>query len=159
MEIFIIHHRTIQEPIHKVVDLMKTLATKNDLVWPVGQWPRMKFTTKLEKGASGGHGPIRYTVDEFDSPTYIQFRFTQPQGFNGVHRFELNELGDKETELKHTIEMTTSFSATIKWILAIRWLHDALVEDALDKVENYFDGGKRRTPWNSWVIFLRKLLG
>jgi len=38
----------------------------------------------------------------------------------------------------------------------IRWLHDALIEEAFDKVENYFTGNKKITPYNPWVKFLRE---
>ena len=52
--------------------------------------------------------------------------------------------------------MKTSGWATLKWVLAIRWLHDAFIEDAFDKVENNLSGSNKRTEWSKWVIFLRK---
>jgi hypothetical protein len=54
--------------------------------------------------------------------------------------------------------MTTSGSATLKWALAIRWLHDAYIEDAFDKVENYFTKDKKISKWSWWVKTLRKIL-
>jgi hypothetical protein len=37
-------------------------------------------------------------------------------------------------------------------------LHNALIEDAFDKVENQFDIVKQPATWNIWVRVLRKLL-
>lgn len=39
--------------------------------------------------------------------------------------------------------MTTTGSASLKWAIAIRWLHDAYIEDAFDKVENQFIKDKK----------------
>ena len=33
-----------------------------------------------------------------------------------------------------TIEMDLNFKGIVSWYLAIKWLHDALLEDCLDKV-------------------------
>ena len=55
--------------------------------------------------------------------------------------------------------MNTKAIATLTWAFAIRWLHDALIEDAFDKVENFFTGKNNKTEWNIWVRFLREILG
>jgi len=141
-----------------VSNLFGTLATKEDQVWPYEKWPRMKFEDGLQKGAKGGHGPIRYSVDKYEPNELIQFKFSKPKGFNGIHRFEISGIENTKTELKHTIEMTTSGIGTLTWIIAIRWLHDALVEDAFDKVEKYFTREKKSTEWNLWVKILRIIL-
>lgn len=52
--------------------------------------------------------------------------------------------------------MNTSFKATLLWVFVIRWLHDALIEDAFDKVENYFTTNKKVTNYNFWVKRLRE---
>lgn len=46
----------------------------------------------------------------------------------------------------------------LTWIIAIRPLHNALLEDALDKVENQYISEKRKTEWTVWVKILRKIL-
>jgi len=155
MEVLNIHKRTIYASKAKVVDLFSTLASKNDKVWPSENWPRMKLTEGLQKGSKGGHGPIRYQVIEYKSADCIVFKFQKPKGFNGVHKFEISELDTNKIEVKHTIRMTTSGSGTVKWLLAIRSLHDALVEDALDKIQNHLSKEKRTTKWSFWVKVLR----
>lgn len=61
-------------------------------------------------------------------------------------------------ELTHTIDMNTTGIGTLTWTIGIRWLHDALMEDLLDKIENQFSNKSKRTEWNNWVKFLRKVL-
>ena len=119
----------------------------------------MKFKDGLKVGAKGGHGPIRYTIEIFHPGEIIQFRFDKPQGFNGVHRFEIIELDSQNTFLKHSIDMKTNLRATLIWYITIKWLHDALIEDLLDRVENHYNNSKKRTKWSLWVKFLRKILG
>ncbi|MEM1323749.1 MAG: hypothetical protein AAGG75_26040 [Bacteroidota bacterium] len=42
--------------------------------------------------------------------------------------------------------MQAQGTGILAWLLAVRWLHDALIEDAFDKVENHFQQQKRRLP-------------
>jgi hypothetical protein len=159
MKVINIHQRVIQAPKPDVLRLFATLATRNDQFWPVEHWPRMKFKDGVQIGASGGHGPIRYVIEKYDTDGYISFRFLQPTGFNGMHWLEINAINDHSTEVRHTIDMRLSGMGLLTWPLAIKQLHDALLEDALDKVENQLTGARKRTRWNLWVQFLRKILG
>ncbi len=63
-----------------------------------------------------------------------------------------------KTELKHTIDISVVGKGLFAWNLAIRTLHNALLEDALDKVENQFLTEKRKTEWTIWVKILKKIL-
>jgi hypothetical protein len=76
-------------------------------------------------------------------------------GFEGFHRFSLIQLGSDKTELSHTINMTTTGSATLKWALAIQWLHVAYIEDGFDKVEDHFKM-ERRSNWSFYVRLVEK---
>ena len=157
MKVINIHKRILNQPKAKIADLLETLATKQDRIMPTDKWPAMKLDKGLQVGSKGGHGPIRYTVGQYTPGTSIQFEFTSPKGFNGHHRFEITELEPDKTELRHTIDMKTSGTGILKWALAVRWLHDALLEDAFDKVENHFSTEKKSTKWNAWVRILRKM--
>lgn len=158
MKVLNIHTRTIHQPKDRLAELFKTLASKNDRMLATDKWPPMILDKGLQVGSKGGHGPIKYTVQEFKPDESIQFAFTRPKGFNGFHKFEMTRLDDHSTELKHTIDMNTTGSATIKWAVAIRWLHDAYIEDAFDKVENHSAAEKKNSDWSSWVKLLRKVL-
>ena len=116
----------------------------------------MKFKTGIQVGTKGGHGPIRYSVEKYNPDEIIQFRFSKPNGFNGVHKFEIKELDKENTEIKHTIDMNTTGKGTLIWTFAIRSLHNALIEDGFDKLENNLSDNRKSTEWNIWVKFLRK---
>ncbi|MEP1488870.1 MAG: hypothetical protein ABJK28_10620 [Algibacter sp.] len=49
----------------------------------------MKFKNGIKIGAQGGHGLIRYTVEKYNPNEIIQFRFSKPNGFHGIHKFEI----------------------------------------------------------------------
>ncbi|SOE20203.1 hypothetical protein SAMN06298216_0698 [Spirosomataceae bacterium TFI 002] len=153
-----IHRRKIRKPISNVLELFNTLSSKSDMIWPVENWPPMRFRNGLEIGSNGGHGPIRYEIIDYNPETHIEFKFLKPNGFNGTHKFEIFDLNFETTEIKHSITMTTSGLGTLKWLFAIRWLHDALVEDAFDKVENQLMQSNLKTKWNLWVKILRSIL-
>ena len=156
MRVLNIHKRTLNYPKSKVRELLKTLSTENDKIWPKENWPEMKFKDGIQLGAKGGHGPIRYSVEEYDPNEIIQFRFSKPDGFNGINKFEINELSNEETEIKHTIDMNTQGKGTLIWAFAIRSLHNALIEDAFDKLENNFSEVQKSKKWSFWVRFIRK---
>lgn len=158
MNVLNTHSRTLNVPLPKVAELVATIANKDDQIWPTEQWPRMRFKEGTKVGASGGHGPIRYSIEAFDPSSLIQFRFHRPHGFDGIHKLELNELAGNKAEVIHTISMTTGGKATLLWLLAIRPLHDALIEDAFDKLENQLTNQSKTSPWNWWVKFLRWVL-
>jgi hypothetical protein len=158
MKILNVHTRVINQPKAKINELLKTLATDNDLILATDKWPPMKLNEGLKEGSRGGHGPIRYTVQKFIPYEFIQFEFVKPSGFNGIHKFEINALEEFKTEIKHTISMNAQGIAILTWSLAIRWLHDAYIEDAFDKTENYFLLKKKKTTWSIWVKVLRALL-
>ena len=185
MNVINIHKRTINQPKEKVSQLFKTLATANDLVWPYENWPAIKFKDGLQVGSKGGHGRVRYTIIDFIEGEFIKFQFSKPDGFNGTHALRIETIGENKTEiihetsmlktlsptaiinseqhvtvkkqsiLSHEIRMNTSLKATFLWFFIIRWLHDALIEDAFDKVENYFSTKKKTTRYNAWVKYLR----
>jgi hypothetical protein len=157
MKVMNIHKRVMNQPKCEIAKLFNTLASSNDMMSATDVWPRMKLDKGLQVGSKGGHGPIRYYVTDYQVEKSITFQFTL-KGFNGFHRFELNELEANKTELSHIIDMTTTGSATLKWSLAIRWLHDAYIEDAFDKVENHFTKGEKKSQWSFYVKILRVLM-
>ncbi|MGB5417267.1 hypothetical protein [Algibacter sp.] len=159
MNVVNIHKRHINQPKADVVRLIKTLSKKEDKVWPNDNWPPMRFKNGLKVGEKGGHGIIRYEVEAFFPERLIVFKFLQPKGFNGIHKFEIEEINANTTLVTHSIIMKTmNFMTTLKWVLAIRWLHDALIENAFDTIENNSLEIKKHTTWSIWVEFLRFIL-
>ncbi len=159
MKVINIHKRVLNQPRSRITELLETLATDDDKIWPKEKWPTMKFKDGIKIGSKGGHGPIKYCIERYNPSEIIEFRFLKPHGFNGIHKFELTELTKEKTEIKHTIDMYTSGKGTLLWILGIKSLHNALIEDGFDKLENNFVEHQKSTKWNFWVRFLRKQLG
>ncbi len=156
MHVVNIHKRKIDRSKAEVYKLLDTLATKDDKIWPYEKWPAIRFKNGLKVGSAGGHGPIRYTVASVDDTHGIVFNFTNP-GFHGTHRLKVKALNHSEVEISHTIKMRTSGFATFYWLFLVKWFHDALIEDAFDKLENQFSSEKKVTEHNLWVKFLRML--
>ncbi|WP_407556901.1 hypothetical protein [Winogradskyella sp. 4-2091] len=157
MRVINIHTRQINEPKENVSKLFKTLATSNDLIWPYENWPAIRFKNGISIGSKGGHGTIRYTIIDYSADDFIKFEFSKPKGFVGTHEFRIKATNNTSTEISHEITTVTTFKTALLWVFVIRWLHDALIEDAFDKVENYFSGNHKKTKYNLWVKLLREI--
>ena len=158
MKVVNIHSREFPVSSTEVGRLLDSLSSKNDLLWPHQLWPRMKFDKPLAVSAKGGHGPIRYFVEEYVPGIRIVFRFTGPKGFNGLHRYDVSDLENGKTELRHTLEMNTHGPAMISWPLIFRPLHDALIEDSLSFAELHLGLEPVVKEWSLYVRSLRRVL-
>lgn len=158
MKIINVHQREYGEGITTISEILDSLSSKNDRLWPNEIWPPMKLNDGLEINSSGGHGPISYYVSQYDKGKSIEFTFTRPVDFKGTHAFEIIEKAENTILLRHTIDMTVNLKGFLMWYLAIKWLHDALLEDCLDKVHNQLNEIKVQPPHNFWVNILRNIL-
>ena len=155
MRVLNIHERAFDASAEKVGQLIDSLSSANDLLWPIDRWPAMQFDRPLGVGALGGHGPIRYAVESYVPGRSVRFRFVEPKGFVGVHRFEIEPTADGKTTLRHVIEMQAAGLSWLAWAIAIRPLHDALLEDALDRAEIFLGKQLPKREWSTWVKFVR----
>jgi hypothetical protein len=153
-----VHEREIPVPAARAGALIGTLASSRDALWPVKTWPRMTLDRPLGIGAAGGHGPIRYVVEDYIPGRFVRFRFTRPRGFRGYHEYEALGRGRESAVLRHTIRMTLRGAARLSWPLLYRPLHDALLEDSLAAAEAALGIPPRRRPWSAWVKLLRRAL-
>jgi hypothetical protein len=117
----------------------------------------MRFDRPLSVGATGGHGPIRYSVESYEPGQSIRFRFQGPKGFDGFHGYELLSEGDGVI-LRHRLEMETHGLAIITWPVLFGPLHDALLEDSLGRAEASLRLTPSVRPWSPWVRLLRWVL-
>jgi hypothetical protein len=113
--------------------LLRDLASHQDRLWPGDKWWPQRFEGGLVPGAKGGHGPVRYKVESV-SPRSVAYRFPPHGWFRGTHRFELAQ-EPAGVRLTHTLEGTLHGVGHLLWPLAVRQLHDALLEDVLDRAE------------------------
>ena len=138
---------------NEVGRLIDSVATPNAPLWPRG-WPKLRLDRDLGVGATGGHGPIRYSVVEYEPGRRVRFRFSAPKGFDGTHAFEL-EPHDSGTVLRHVIEMDAVGPGRLSWTLVFRPLHDAMLEDVMDCAERAVTGAVLAP--NRWSLAVRAI--
>ena len=97
--------------------------------------------------------------ETYDPGRSIRFRFTAPAGFDGTHAFDVLRADVDRTILRHTIDMRATGLAMVSWPLVYRPLHDALLEDGLDRAELALGRVPRGARWSTWVRLLRSMLG
>jgi hypothetical protein len=158
MQVLNVHEREFPVSPDRLGELIDSLASEDDALWPGHSWPAMEFDRPLGVGAVGGHGPIRYSVEEYRAGESVRFCFREPKGFDGVHFFEIVTLDDGLPKLRHTIEMKTRGLASPLWVLVIRHLHDALIEDAFATAEASLGLAPQMRPWSVRVRFLRWMM-
>jgi hypothetical protein len=130
-----VHEREIAAPGNEVGELIDSLSGQSDRLWPRNQWPAMRLDGPLRLGAAGGHGPVRYFVTHYEPGRWVEFQFTSPSGFNGHHSFAAISLTENSTLLRHELSMSPSGTALFTWPLFFRPVHDALIEESLDRAE------------------------
>lgn len=155
MQVLNVHERELEADSVLVGALIDSLASKEDRLWPKHVWPRMEFDRPLGVGATGGHGPIRYFVEEYTPGKSIKFRFTGPKGFDGFHGYEIVGGPEHPVVLKHTLKMNTYGRAILSWPLVYRPMHDALMEDSLATAQASLGLTPTVQAWSLWVRMLR----
>lgn len=162
MPVYNVHERVLAAEASEVGALIDSLsggtADRPDRLWPHPKWPAVELDRPLTVGAVGGHGPVRYTVAAYVPGTWVRFAFSGPRGFDGFHEFAALPLDGERTVLRHTLAMRTAGPARLSWPLAFRWMHDACLEDALDRAEAACTGTvSQPSRWSPYVRLLRSL--
>ncbi len=154
-----VHVREIAAPMAVLGEILDTLGGDHDRLWATDIWiaEPVVFDRPLGVGADGGHGSIRYSVQEYEPGRRIVFRFTPGGGLTGVHGFELEALGPDRTRLVHFLDAGMSpWMRPIRPIL-IGW-HDAMVETAFDRAELEATGClTRRTRIPLWLRIVNRV--
>lgn len=154
-----VHERAPEAPLDLCAPLIDALASSEDLLWPGDRWPRLRLDRPIGVGAVGGHGPVPYEVAAYDPGRGVVFRFHPRFGLRGHYGFELLPRGEL-TVMRNVLEGRAVGWMRILWPLAFQWLHDALIEDALDRAEAFASGRAVSVPrWSPWVRLLRSVLG
>jgi hypothetical protein len=143
-------------PLGKILD---TLGSADDRLWAKDIWvgEPVEFDRPLGIGASGGHGSIRYSVEQYEPGRRILFRFTPGTGLSGVHGFQLQPLNADRTRLCHFLDAEASMWMRPFLPILIPW-HDAIVETAFDRAELEATGSlRRRTHIPAWLRLLNAI--
>ncbi|WP_043263054.1 hypothetical protein [Streptomyces sp. CT34] len=157
MGVYNVHERLLAAKQGEVGALIDTLAGDSDALWPHDNWPRMCFDGPLAVGAVGGHGPIRYTVTAYVPATWVRFTFRGPRGFDGFHEYTALAVDEHHTLLRHTLAMRARGPARLAWPLLWRHLHDACLEDSMDRAEAIWSAPTHPARWSRYVRLLRRL--
>ncbi|GAB2986192.1 SRPBCC family protein [Saccharothrix stipae] len=96
-------------------------------LWPADRWPPLVLDRPLGVGADGGHSFVRYRCTGHLPGRRVEFTFAPGVGLVGTHVLEAVPGG-----LRHTLTGRPRGLMRLWWPLAVRWLHDALIEDLLD---------------------------
>ncbi|CAM5280456.1 SRPBCC family protein [Streptomyces abikoensis] len=156
MDVYNVHERLLPVPEREAGALIDGLASDADRLWPRASWPPMALDRPLGQGASGGHGPVRYRVAAYVPATWVRFAFSGPTGFHGFHEYAALPAGERGTVLRHTLAMAARGPARLTWPLFWRPLHDACIEDSLDRAERACTGTVvRPARWSPYVKALR----
>lgn len=159
MRITNVHSRVFSaDSLDRVGALIDSLAGDDDRLWPHENWPVLRFDRPLGVGAKGGHGPIRYHVTEYEPARRIRFVFSRPTGLRGYHEWQAQPV-PAGYELRHSLVAKTVGWTVLSWPSIWRWLHDALLEDALDKAAVNLGCGGPRSSWPVYVRVLRWAAG
>lgn len=154
MRVLNVHERAIEEG-QRVAALIDGLASgSGDLLWPWERWSSMQFDRPLQPGARGGHGPIRYEIQEYEPGRRIRFGFTAPRGFDGFHEYRIISMNTR-TLLQHVLGMRFHGWARLLWPLLFEPMHNALIEDSLDKAE--MTSSERVREPHEWSIRVRAI--
>jgi hypothetical protein len=160
--VFNAHERVLPASTETVGALLDRLGGPGDTLWPSDRWPAMRLDRELAVGARGGHGPMRYHVVAYEPGRFVRFRFSGPPGFLGHHEFLVEHAtagGRQGTLLRHVLTLNPVDNARLSWALVWRPLHDALLEDLLDRAESLVTGRPvPARPWSWWVRTLRRWL-
>ncbi|WP_367048425.1 SRPBCC family protein [Streptomyces sp. Je 1-332] len=158
MGIYNVHERLLAATESEVGALIDTLAGSEDALWPREEWPPMEFDRPLAAGAVGGHGPVRYTVATYVPSTWVRFTFSGPRGFHGFHEYAVLAVDEEHTLLRHTLAMNARGPARLTWPPVWRPLHDALLEDSLDRAELACTGAVARSARRGRYVRLLRAL-
>lgn len=152
-----VHERRVRGSLDEAGALLDSLSSKDDRLWARGQWPRLWMDKPLGVGASGGHGPVRYAVDEYEPGRYVRFRFIKPAGFHGYHAFSVTEDADPNfVVLRHELVISPAGFARVSWPLFFGPMHDALIEDSYDRAQVELGHAPEAfAQYSAWVRFLR----
>lgn len=155
-----VHVRELDVPAAEAGALLDTLGGPGDRLWPSPLWPAMELEQPLHTGSGGGHGPIRYHVSRYEPGRLLECTVDPGLGLHGTHTFTVEPAGPDRCRIRHEIDGRLTGTMRLAWPLAVRWLHDAVLEDLFDRAEQALRTGPARPArWSPWVRLLRRVQG
>jgi hypothetical protein len=128
--------------------LLDRWGSDDDRLWPRDRWPATRLDGPLQVGTSGGHGPVRYVVNEYERGRRLVLDLRAPRGLEGRLLFEADG-----HVLRHVIDADLRGRMRVAWPLVLQPVHDALIGDLLDRA-----AGTPSRPFSVRVRLFRRLL-
>ena len=151
-----VHRRRLAAPAARIGPLLDRLGGPDDPLWPAPAWVPMRLDRPLTVGARGGHGEVRYHVTLHEPGRRVRFRFESEVGLDGWHELRIEPDGADACVLTHEVRARPAGGMRALWPLAVRWMHDAVLEDLLDNAELITTGSvSRPARWTPYVRLLR----
>lgn len=136
-----VHERTTTGSVEYAWSLLEQLGSPADQLWPSERWPRMHLSHGLTPGSQGGHGALKYHVSQVEPHRRVRFDF---DGFPwGYHEFSI-ALTAEGVHWQHLLVASIPLSDPV---------HDAVLEDLLDRAEALMSG--RTIPPRRLSVFMR----
>ncbi|GAA1321528.1 SRPBCC family protein [Pseudonocardia xinjiangensis] len=146
-----VHERLVPGPLSEVGPLLDRLGGPDDVLWPSPAWMPMVLDGPLAVGTTAGHGPVRYRVTAHEPGRRLEFTFDPRTGVRGTHTFTAESAGPDSTVLRHDMVFRLFGATRLTWPLAVRWMHDSVLEELLDNAERAVGTRParpvRRSPW------------
>ncbi|TDP97204.1 SRPBCC family protein [Labedaea rhizosphaerae] len=155
-----VHERVVGMSPARAWELAERVAEPDGVLWPVDHWPPMRMDRPLSVGATGGHGPIRYHCTAIEPGERVTFTFDRSLGVDGTHTLLVLPGTRPDTcVVRHELVGKPSLRMAVRWALVVRWLHDALIEELLDRAETAA-GQPPAHPvrWSPWVRLIRRIM-
>ncbi|MEV0114783.1 DUF2867 domain-containing protein [Streptomyces sp. NPDC050844] len=150
------HERVIKAPAEVVGALLDRLSADDDPIFPTPAWEGMIFDRPLGVGATGGHGPVRYSVREYEPGHRVRFDFTPPD--NGFHELTVEPTGERRCRVRHVLRTRPQGMDRVLWPTLIRPLHNTIIEEVFDNIERVATGGcARPVRWSPLVRLYNRL--
>lgn len=130
------HWRDLDATPEEVAQLIAGLGSDHDRLWPSEHWPGtvIAFDRPLAVGARGGHGLIRYSVEQYEPTRRVTFRFDPGEGLDGTHGLAIEPLPDGRTRLVHSLDTRLEGAVRLAKPMLER-MHDTLIRQLLDRAE------------------------
>jgi hypothetical protein len=144
-----VQQRVIDAEPEVVGSLLDRLSAADDPLWPAPAWDGIVLDGGLAPGSRGGHGPVRYTVAEYEPGRRVRFAFDPRIGLTGHHELRVEPAGPGRCLLVHDLVARTTGAMVLLWPLAVRALHTAVLQDLLDNAERAATGRVARPARHS----------
>lgn len=144
MRVHNVHERILDAAATAVGPLLDGIGGPDDALWPSPQWAPLWLDGPPAVGVAGGHGSLRYRVSTYEPGRRIVFTLEPGQGLTGWHGFEVEPLGPERTLLRHVVSAQAHGRMRVLWPCVVRPVHDAIVEQILDRAEAALGTGPAR---------------